>query len=532
MFRRWFFASLFGLLGLGAAASLWPLLAPPRLNVIILSVESTPRHMVRPDTAPNLLRAAEGALRFGRHRAISAWTAPNIMALLTGMDAFELGIHAAGDRLAREQPTPLAGLGRDGWRVAGLQAFMLIEQFQHAGLLVEPGEALRGWLAARRLDGQPFVLWHHYLGTHLPYAPDPAFMPDWRKLLPPGDAAAVARIQAVMRQPAIPAGSVAFAPGDREAVVALHEATLRQFDAWFAAFWELFHASGLNHNTILVVTADHGEEHLERGQVGHASTTHAGHLHEEIVSLPLFVWLPPDLREPPRDISHVTRHTDVMPSLMTWLQGGRNVPLLADRGDAWTGFSSRAGFAEGNPHQVRHFVAAILQDGWKLLRDYVDGTPGHDRLYFLPEDPGEQRNRLAEDPDRAARLGALLDPRFAARRQDMRGTDAPAGTGGRAPGWVYPAHDISLRHDDVAQGFILRWQGAADAGYLLQYEAGQGLLALKGELALQGLEKDFGPIDGDYWQRYVLPYGQVRLRIGLAGRDDAWSDWITVRVLP
>lgn len=532
MFRRWFFASLFGLLGLGAAASLWPLLAPPRLNVIILSVESTPRHMVRPDTAPNLLKAAGSALRFEQHRAISAWTAPNIMALLTGMDAFELGIHAAGDRLARDQPVPLARLGREGWRVAGLQAFMLIEQFQHAGLVVEPGEPLPGWLAARRLDGQPFVLWHHYLGTHLPYAPDPAFMPDWKGLLPAGDAAAPARIQTVMRQPAIPAGSVAFAPTDRPAVTALHEATLRQFDAWFARFWDLFQASGLNRNTILVVTADHGEEHLERGQVGHASTTHAGHLHEEIVSLPLFVWLPPGLGERPRGIQHVTRHTDVMPSLTTWLRGGRDAQLLADRGDAWTGFSSRAGFAEANPRQVRHFVAASLLDGWKLLRDYVDGAPAHDRLYFLPEDPGEQRNRAAAEPERVARLGALLDARFATRRQPMRGLDAQTGTGSGTPGWVYPAHDISLRHGDVAQGLVLRWNGAPDAAYLLQYEAGQGLLALRGELGLQGLEKDFGPIDGDYWQRYVLPYGQVRLRIGLAGRDDAWSDWITVRMLP
>ena len=41
-----------------------------------------------------------------------------------------------------------------------------------------------------------------------------------------------------------------------------------------------------------MLTTDHGEEHLERGQVGHASTTRNGHLHEELVRLPLIVWRP------------------------------------------------------------------------------------------------------------------------------------------------------------------------------------------------------------------------------------------------
>ena len=104
-------------------------------------------------------------------------------------------------------------------------------------------------------------------------------------------------MRAVMNQPTIRTGTVAFEPTDAAAVAALHAATYREFDAWFGNFWSFFQSSGLAANTILVVTADHGDEHLERGHVGHASTTHDGHLYEELVHIPLFIWT---RRWPPR----------------------------------------------------------------------------------------------------------------------------------------------------------------------------------------------------------------------------------------
>ncbi|MBP6819448.1 MAG: sulfatase-like hydrolase/transferase [Ferrovibrio sp.] len=532
MYRRWFFASLFGIAALAAAASVWLPGAEPRRNVILLTVESTRFDMVRPEIAPHVFEAAQQALRFQRHRAISAWTAPNAVALLTGLDAYEQGIHAAGDTVPRDRELPLQALNRQGWRVAGLQAFMHIEQFQHLGLLVEPAGAPLPWLAGRVLDRQPFFLWYHYLETHLPYAPDPAFAPDWRKLLPPGDAAAVARIQAVNTQPSIPAGSIDFQASDRAAIVALHEATWRQFDAWFAQFWQFFQASGLARNTILVLTADHGEEHLERGQVGHASTTHRGQLHEEIVRLPLFVWLPPDLSQPPRDLTYPTDHRAVMPSLMAWLgQAKLPAPLLDATQKPWRALTSLAGFAEPDPKQVREFIAARIEGDWKRIERRVDGAVVDAELFHLPDDPGESRNLIMAQPEIAARLALPMQQDFEARRVDRR--EVATAAAGPAPHWRQPSGSRALRFADIAEGVKLAWSGDPAARYVLEYEAGEGgALSLKGRLDVDGLEKDFGRIDEVYWRNYVLPYGRVRLRVGLSGRDDAWSEWIEMRALP
>lgn len=533
MWLRSVFASL---LALAALVSLMPLLgeqvARQKYNVILLTVESLRAEMVSDAHAPQLRAAVGQGLNFTQHRAISAWTSPNIIALLTGLDGFGQGVHSSADMLPRGLPRPLEGLSRDGWRVAGLQAFMLINQFQSLGLLIEPGENLLSWLAARRLEQRPFFAWHHYLDTHLPYAPDAAHMPDWQSLLPANDTAARARMQMVMTQSSIPAGSVAWQPSDRPAIAALHAGSLRQFDAWFGDFWRFFNDSGLRDTTILVVTADHGDEHLERGQVGHASTTRAGHLHEELLRIPLFVWLPPALKVAPQQLHLPTDHTQVMPSLLSWLgRQSSSPPLLSASERPWSGLTSHAGFGEPDPYRVRIFHAARIEGDWKLHHDYNDGRMMEARLYNLSDDPGETINRIAQEPEIATRLGAKLEADFAARQQPVSMATSVAGDV-PAPRWLEPAGSRALRFVDVKDRFRLAWSGAPGDVYRLEYEAGDGRMTLNGTLETIGPERIFTGIDEQYWRTYILPYQRVRLRVGPVGRDDAWSDWLEPRALP
>jgi hypothetical protein len=46
-----------------------------------------------------------------------------------------------------------------------------------------------------------------------------------------------------------------------------------------------------------------------------------------------------------------------------------------------------------------------------------------------------------------------------------------------------------------------------------------------------GTAKDFGIIDRGYWNTWLVPYGTFRLRVGVAGHDDLWTDWITLRAV-
>lgn len=544
MSRRWFFtspaAALLLLCGAGYLAWAW-YGKPQRLNVIVLTVESFRADFIRPDVTPNLLAAARSGVRFTNHRTIAAWTAPNVISVLTGTGSFVQGVHAQRQSVPSEWKTPLETLSDAGWRVRGLQSFMQIDTFRGLGLAIEPGEEPVPWLMRQAGAPAPFALWYHYLGTHLPYKPSPGFMPDLEALLPPGDTAALARMAAVMNQPTIRTGTVAFEPTDAAAVAALHAATYREFDAWFGNFWNVFQSSGLAADTILVVTADHGDEHLERGHVGHASTTHDGHLHEEIVHIPLFIWTPAgdSAIRSGQVIDAPTDHRDIMPTVMSRLGIKPEMPLegrdLLNPDPAypyaWTALTSRAGFQEPDPDAIREFRTAIIDGRWKLQLFHLDGAVADRRLYDLQADPGERDNLADRQLDVVARLSRPLESAFASRRIVLPSAVASE-RDVEAPVWRIPASSGSVTLDAVARGFRMEWNGKPDTDYVIQYQAGDGLLSLKGELEVRGTSRELGPIDPAYWKNYILPYGQVRIRVGPAGRSDRWSDWLVMTPVP
>ena len=101
-----------------------------------------------------------------------------------------------------------------------------------------------------------------------------------------------------------------------------------------------------------------------------------------------------------------------------------------------------------------------------------------------------------------------------------------------APVWRVPSASGTVPLDAVAHGFRMEWNGKPATDYVIQYQAGDGLLSLKGELEVKGTSRDLGPVDPVYWKNFILPYGQVRIRVGPAGRDDRWSEWLVMTPVP
>lgn len=526
MSLRWLSASLLVLALVGV--TLWDRLpAGRRYNLLIVTIESWRFDALTPDIAPAVLAAAESGRLYTGHRAVSAWTIPNIVALLTGVSPFEQGIHRRGNALAAERRVPLEQLAEDGWLVGGLQSFMTIDEFANLGLTLSPGEDLMPWLARRALDRRRFALWYHYLDTHLPYAPAPPFRPDWQALLPKDDAGAAARIGVVMKKPVIPAGSVAFRPTDAPAITALHHGTYRQFDAWFAELWHFLDRSGLKDDTIVLLTADHGDEHLERGRIGHASTNHDGHLHEEIVRVPLVLWLPPSHPEAGKGvISTPTDHLLVMPSLARLARGQADRPgglLVPEATRPWQALTSRGGFQTPEDDDV--FLAAASNGRWKAMARWRGGRVVEETLYDLAVDPGERRP--TEDPA-AHHLQAVLAGALATMTPPQA-AGAPPATAGEAPRWVWPAVSGPYGYDRLKGRFRLEWTGSPAGRYRIEYQAGEGASRFSGHLDVDGTAKDFGALDRKYWDTFVVPYGRIRLRVG-AG--ESWSEWLDAQVMP
>ncbi|MBS29117.1 MAG: hypothetical protein CL566_09400 [Alphaproteobacteria bacterium] len=523
-----------------AMAAAYDLVRERPLNVILLTVESWRADSVLEEHMPHLLlESGPHGLQFTNHRTVSAWTAPNTIALLSGFSPFEQNAHTRGYSIPAELDTVSEQFARGGWQVTGLQSFMLIDLFKNLGLEIDSGADIKHWLASRARDRQPFYLWYHYLPTHLPYQRQ--FGSHEGLYVPPADEvesdpALASRIEAVATKPVIPAGSVEFEASDRRWVESEYLGGVRDFDEWFAEFWRFYRRIGLDGNTILVVTADHGEELLERGNVGHASTTHVGHLHEEIVRVPLFIWMPKDLLDvPPGSVfEHQTDHAMIAGMLKRLVgledagsprSSGGKPDWLPPSDDVWFALTSAAGFAEPDPERVNRFVAAASKGSAKVQVEVDDGQIVGVAGWNLRDDPGEVSPVPAPD-ETFQQLLALLEDKIASlpKRESDR-DETNVGTDALAPRWEHPRIVGQVRYADIAGEAYLQWSGDADASHILEYEAGSGFLTLDGTIEVDGTRYDFGEIGKSYWSTWIVPYRQVRFRVRPRGGGQ-WSEWL------
>jgi len=508
------------------------------LNVIVLTVDSWRADAVTRATMPNLFAAAQSGVEFSNHRAVSAWTGPNVVAVLTGLSSFEQGLHARGSSLPGDLDLLTKQAVLRGWEVAGLQAFMQIDLFKNLGFAFEPDGELEPWLIRNQREGGRFFLWYHYLQTHLPYDSAGELVDDTEAI--PDDPEIYVRQESVRTLPAIPAGSVAFRPSDKDWIRSAYMRGIEDFDSWFAEFWKFFKATGLDKSTILIVTADHGEELLERGLVGHASTTRAGHLREEIVRIPLFIWAPS--RRLPiaagSRVNYLTDHLMIAPTIAglvgieTSSTNEKRSLWEPDPAYVWTGLTSLGGFSEPDPDDVTKFVAAATDGKLKVQVNIDQGKITNVEKWNLQENPNEAgtgRNVLGDFED----LTKRLQNEIAVMRLTSRPNVEPDLTDRtETPNWLHPRQSGAVRYDDIAESAYLSWSGDKTKRHVLEYEAGTGFLSLKGELEVEGARYDFGAVDQRYWNTWVVPYERVRFRVRNISTPGAWSEWIELQLTP
>jgi len=535
---RWtsiFVSTVLALVVAGGAMTFHARISSPPISVILLTVESLRADRFTAALAPEFFAAARGASSYRSHRSIASWTGPNIVTLLTGISPFEQGIHARGHSIAARGDVVLKKLAREGWDIGSVQAFAKTENFRNLGMPVSAGETPQGWIARREIAGKPFFFWHHYLETHLPYDPSDVFVNSSARMPNQGEPAR-ARLQAVRHRPAVRAGSVAFEQSDRPYIGALYDGGIREFDAWFGRFWRFFDTAGLRENTILIVTADHGEELLERGNVGHASTTMAGTLFEESVRIPLFIWWPEQL-----DIKVAERpsdHRDIIPTVLDALGAADGVAragtsLLRPRGNyEWHALTSKAGFAEVDPDNVKEFFAAVVKDRWKLIARAEGRSLAGIQLFDLSTDPGERHDKAAMRPYIVAQLLPGLEAQLSnfvlpgrpVTRLDRHEPDRVA-----PPNWIFPVTSRTVSWDELQGRVFLEWTGNPTKSYVLEYTAGSGPLEISGRIVVEGTRKEFGVFSKKYWDTWIVPYRQISVRVREASGGN-WSEKLMIAV--
>ncbi len=147
---------------------------------------------------------------------------------------------------------------------------------------------------------------------------------------------------------------------------------------------------GLWQQTLLVVTADHGESF---GQ--HAQRIHSFALYEPAVRVPL-VLLYPGWSRPGEQVNHVVQQVDLLPSLLQWL----GVPLPAEL-DGWHLGAAAPGRVVPLVATGNGILFGARQGPWKY---HYHLESGREELYRLDRDPGERANLARQHPRRCEQL--------------------------------------------------------------------------------------------------------------------------------
>jgi arylsulfatase A-like enzyme len=125
-------------------------------------------------------------------------------------------------------------------------------------------------------DNRPFFIWLHLMDPHSWYDPDPESL----KAVFDEDISRLTRFRA---NRAHHAGSDP-AQAHRDTLQRLYDGTIREVDTAIGRLADSLAERGLDDETYLVVTGDHGEEFFEHGGIGHSDK-----LYEELLHVPLII---------------------------------------------------------------------------------------------------------------------------------------------------------------------------------------------------------------------------------------------------
>jgi len=432
----------------------WPSSAARRPNVILIVLDATRAANLslygyeRP-TTPRLERFAEGAIVYERAIATSCWSLPCHASIFTGLYPSAHGADDQHQFLDQRHPTMAGILADAGYQTIGLcekrdvgpttgadRGFQRFDQRHgsRSGLLTRRLENGFGRLTGTRDAGlartsrkmrallpklaaseEPFFLFVSTVESHIPYRPPRRY----DMFRPPG----VTRRQAGRVNQdrwAYMSGRVPMEPEDFETLRALYDAGIRYADAALGRWFEWLEALRLLDDTMVIVTADHGENLGEHGLMAHGYC-----LYDTVIRVPLIIRYPADVAAPGR-VTHQVQGVDLLPTVLSL--AGVEAPsgvglaghdlLSSTRHDYTVAEQARPDMATFR----RRFPEADLRAHDRELRmirtddaKFIWSSDGRHELYDLLADPGETRDVAGERPDQVAEMARRLEDWVASR---------------------------------------------------------------------------------------------------------------------
>jgi arylsulfatase len=400
---------------------------------------------------PNLDRFARKSIVFKTAIAQGFRTPISMPSLFTGKSPHKLTLssiqspfglkHRFRCLLLGEEPTIAQVLERHGYQTAGIHSNPLLTsyfgyhkgfQYFYEDLFLKnaalpssvkrwlmrfphffrsspylPAESLNkkalSWLDQAK---DPFFLWLHYMDAHGPYQSKKGLR-------------YVNKIRADLLYRKATGNPKAITDEECQRLYEWYKEEVAYLDREIGKLFECLERKGRMENTLVILTADHGEEFREHGRLTHHST-----LYEEVLHVPAIFKLPHADRggwmvDKPIGL------VQVFPTILDFLGiqtdirfDGKSLFPLIDKNDE----RSLPDYVLSHGKFAPKPRISIRNEEWKLI---VDDSLPKGELYHLKTDPGEHSNVVDNHPDITSKL-----------TQELKRRVAGPSNGSRSAGWA------------------------------------------------------------------------------------------------
>lgn len=398
------------------------------------------------NTTPNIDQFAKDAVIFSQAISQSSFTKSSIASVFTSKNPYQHGVYSGSrkdtkdnivsDVLSEEETTLAEILLQNGiltaaWLQQGhLKSYMGFDQGfvaydDEGGPVAKIHRRVLQW--ARRIGKKnQFFAYLHNVDLHDPYRPQPPYDTMYGVYSDVNSRLDFANWSACLQ--AIRQKKITLEKDDVDQLIAYYDGLVTYIDHQIGVLLEELRRAGLYDNSLIIVTADHGDGFMEHGFISHTIT-----LYDELIRVPMILKFPQS-RFGGQIVKNQVRMIDVMPtildllniridnklegfSLLNYLDESRK----KDKSIYFPKYAiSEVAYSGGYP------LVSIRTETLKYLHlrnseEHALYQTENDELYDLRVDPLEQNNIIDSKPVEAERFRRMaLEMAMERKKKDVQ----------------------------------------------------------------------------------------------------------------